>query len=95
MQFLKRILRSSGHVLKYIFVHMICTPYVGKYKDTLCEKGLSRRPEPARHARNGRKTSSICALLSTQRPTIIEELVADRHDEILPLLCRRPTKLPF
>lgn len=94
MQLLKRILRSSGHVLNYIH---ICTydMYVGKYKDTLCEKGLSRRPEPARHARNGRKTSSICPLLRTQRPTIIEELVADRHDEILPLLCRRPTKLPF
>lgn len=31
----------------------------------------------------------------TQRPTIIEELVVDRHDENFPLLSRRSTMLPF
>lgn len=50
---------------------------------------------PSRHGTRAMEGKQVPSVHYTQRPTIIEELVVDRHDENFPLLSRRSTMLPF
>lgn len=77
----------------YLSIHTYHMYVRGKYKDTHLKRGFPAAP--SRHGTRAMEGKQVPSVHYTQHPMIIEDLVADSHDENFPLLSRRSTMLPF